>query len=109
MEEFNQTAAPYAKDKCIHELFEEQAASAPEAVALEFEGQSLTYQEVNQRANQLAHHLRALGVGPEERVGICVERGFEMIIGLLAVRLWRVDGQIFKWCQTGRGQAEFIP
>jgi amino acid adenylation domain-containing protein len=75
----------YPADLCIHELFEAQAERTPEAVAVRFEEESLTYRELNARANRLAHHLRALGVGPDARVGVCVERGPEMVAGLLAI------------------------
>ncbi len=83
--EWNDTARDYPRDKCVHEVFEEQAERAPGAVAVVFEGQSLSYGELNSRANRLAHHLRALGVGPDVLVGLCVERSFEMIIGLLGI------------------------
>jgi len=83
--EWNDTRAGYASEKCIHELFEEQVQRAPEAVAVVFEDQELTYGELNRRANQLAHYLRELGVGPDARVAICVERGLELIMGLLGV------------------------
>ena len=83
--EWNDTAADYPKDKCIHQLFEEQVEKTPDAVALVFEDQRLTYRELNSRANQLAHYLRKLGVGPEVAVGICVERTAEMVVGLLGI------------------------
>ena len=83
--EWNDTAADYPKDKCIHELFEEQVEKTPDAIAVEFDGQQLTYRELNSRANQLAHHLIGLGVGPEKLVGICVERSIEMVVGLLGI------------------------
>ncbi|HEX2077791.1 MAG TPA: condensation domain-containing protein, partial [Longimicrobium sp.] len=70
---------------CIHHAFQAQAERTPDAVALVWEHESLTYGELNQRANRLAHHLRALGVGAETRVGICLERGMEMVVSLLAV------------------------
>ena len=70
---------------CAHELFEEQVRKTPEAISLEYEGQHLTYAELNRRANQLAHYLRKLGVKPDMRVAICVERSLEMVVGLLAV------------------------
>ncbi|MBV9107798.1 MAG: AMP-binding protein, partial [Gemmatimonadetes bacterium] len=70
---------------CIHELVEAQVERTPDAVAVVFGDLALTYTELNERANRLAHHLRALGVGPEARVAICVERGLEMMVGLLAV------------------------
>ncbi|HEU0079261.1 MAG TPA: amino acid adenylation domain-containing protein, partial [Longimicrobiaceae bacterium] len=85
LEEWNRTEAEYPADRCIHELFEAQAARTPGAVAVRFEEESLTYRELNERANRLAHHLRALGVGPEVRVGICLERSLEMVVSLLAV------------------------
>ncbi|HEX2079756.1 MAG TPA: AMP-binding protein, partial [Longimicrobium sp.] len=85
LEEWNRTAAGYPADRCIHELFEAQAARAPDAVAIEFEGETLSYGALNERANRLAHHLAGLGVGPETRVGICLERGTEMIVSVLAV------------------------
>jgi amino acid adenylation domain-containing protein len=72
-------------DRCIHELFEEQAAKTPDVVAVVHGGSTLTYSQLNARANRLAYHLRALGVRPDERVAICVERSLEMLIGLLAI------------------------
>ena len=83
--EWNDTAADYPKDKCIHELFEEQAERTPNAVAVEFEGQLVTYRELNEGANRLGHLLTSLGVGPEKLVGICVERSIEMVVGLLGI------------------------
>lgn len=86
---WNDTEKPYRQDCCFHQLFEEQVAKYPEAIALLFDdgnnSQQLTYTELNQRSNQLAHHLRSLGVSPETIVGICVERSPHMIIALLAV------------------------
>ncbi|WP_272426882.1 non-ribosomal peptide synthetase [Polyangium jinanense] len=82
---WNDTAAAYPEGKCIHDLFEEQAARTPDAVALVFAEQELTYRELDQRSNQLAHYLRALGVGPEVLVGLCVERSLEMVVGLLGI------------------------
>jgi amino acid adenylation domain-containing protein len=83
--EWNNTKRDYPKDKCIHQFFEAQAERAPNAVAVAFEDQQLTYRELNSRANQIAHHLRALGVGPEVVVGICMERSLDMVVGLLAI------------------------
>ncbi|TMI02370.1 MAG: amino acid adenylation domain-containing protein, partial [Betaproteobacteria bacterium] len=83
--EWNQTAVEYQRDSCVHELFEAQAERTPQAIAVRFEGQRLTYQELDRRSNQLAHHLRELGVGPEVLVGICVERSLEMVVGLLGI------------------------
>ena len=83
--EWNDTAVEYTSELCIHELFEEQARRSPEATAVVFEGQEVSYGELNRRANQLAHYLRKQGVAPDARVGICVERGVEMVVGVLAV------------------------
>src|SRR4051794_5033076 len=70
---------------CIHEIFAEQAARSPHAIAAVCEGRKLTYDELNRRANQLAHHLRNRGAGPETPVGICAERSLEMLVGLLGI------------------------
>jgi non-ribosomal peptide synthetase component F len=83
--EWNNTTSDYPQDKCIHELFEATVELTPEAVAVVFEGEQLTYRELNARANQVAHYLQTLGVGPEVLVGICVERSLEMIVGLLGI------------------------
>src|SRR5205823_4278451 len=83
--QWNQTERDYPRNKCIHQLFEEQVERTPEAVAVVFEGKSLTYRELNLRANQLAHHLRTLGVGPDVLVGLCVERSLEMVVALLGI------------------------
>ncbi|HEY0606587.1 MAG TPA: AMP-binding protein, partial [Herpetosiphonaceae bacterium] len=83
--EFNTTRADYPKDRCIHQLFEEQAARTPGAIAVVFEDRRLTYAELNTRANQLADHLRGLGVRPETLVALCVERSPEMVIGILGI------------------------
>ena len=83
--EWNATDAPYPADRCIHELFEEQVAKAPDAVAVIYEDTQLTYEELNSQANRLAHYLRRLGVKPDTRVALCVERSLEMMVGLLAV------------------------
>ena len=82
---WNETKCEYPHDKCIHQLFEQQVDSTPDAVAVEFENQQLTYLQLNQRANSLAHHLQSLGVGPEVLVGICVERSIDMVVGLLGI------------------------
>ena len=81
--DLNNTATPYAQDKCVHQLFEEQVDKTPNAIAIVFEDEQLTYLELNQRANQLAHYLQELGVGPEVLVGLYVERSLEMIVGIL--------------------------
>ena len=85
LEGFNNTTVPYPTDRLIHELFEDQVISGPDRTAVVFEGQSLTYLELNHRANQLAHYLRKLGVGSGVSVGVCLERSFEMVISLLGV------------------------
>ena len=83
--EWNNTQTDYPKDKCIHHLFEEQVKKTPDTVAVWFDEQKLTYRELNNRANQLAHYLQTLGVKPEDLVGICIERSLDMIVGLLAI------------------------
>ncbi|HYH82898.1 MAG TPA: condensation domain-containing protein, partial [Longimicrobium sp.] len=85
LREWNATDAAYPREACVHELFEAQVARTPGAVAVVFEGERVTYAELNARANRLAHHLRALGVRPDARVGICVERSVEMVVGLLGI------------------------
>ncbi|MBC1218683.1 amino acid adenylation domain-containing protein [Nostoc sp. UCD121] len=82
---WNYTHAEYPLNKCIHELFEEQVEKTPDAVAVVFEDQQLTYQELNTKANQLAHYLQKLGVAPDVLVGICIERSLEMVVGLLGI------------------------
>jgi amino acid adenylation domain-containing protein len=82
---FNDTAVDYPRDVCIHQLIEAQVAKTPDAVALSHEGETLSYTELNARANRLAHHLRGLGVRPDDRVAICAERGPAMVTGLLAI------------------------
>jgi amino acid adenylation domain-containing protein len=83
--EWNDTGTDYPNDNCIHQLFEEQVERTPAAVAVVFEDQKVTYRELNNRANQLAHYLVKLGVGPEVLVGLCLERSIDMIVGLLAI------------------------
>jgi len=83
--EWNNTQADYPLDKCIHQLFEEQVERTPDNIAVVFEDQQLNYRELNARANQLAHYLQNLGVGPDVLVGICVERSLEMMVGLLGI------------------------
>jgi len=83
--EWNDTTTYYPKDRCVHQWFESQIERMLDAVAVAFEGEHLTYRELNRRANQLAHRLRKLGVGPEVLVGICMERSLEMVIGVLGI------------------------
>ena len=83
--EWNATAAAYGADTTIHELFAQQAARTPEAIAVACGEERLSYGELEQRSNQLARHLRRLGVGAEARVGICVERSLAMVVGLLGI------------------------
>ncbi|MGH9943004.1 MAG: non-ribosomal peptide synthetase [Pyrinomonadaceae bacterium] len=83
--EWNATKVEYPKDKCIHELFEAQSERVPERVAVMSDGEDVSYRELNSRANQLAHHLRRIGIATESLVGILVERSAEMVVALLAV------------------------
>ncbi|WP_442935876.1 amino acid adenylation domain-containing protein [Nostoc sp.] len=83
--EWNKTAVEYPQDKCIHQLFEAQVEQTPNATAVIFGEQQLTYAELNARANQLAHYLQTLGVKPDVLVGLCVERSLEMVVGLLGI------------------------
>jgi amino acid adenylation domain-containing protein/non-ribosomal peptide synthase protein (TIGR01720 family) len=83
--EWNNTQAVDTQHMCIHQLFEAQVERTPDAIAVVFEDQQLTYRELNARANQLAHYLQKLGVKPEVLVGICVERSLDMVIGLLGI------------------------
>jgi amino acid adenylation domain-containing protein len=82
--EWNDTQIDYPK-QCIHQLFEQQVEQTADAVALIFDNQQLTYAELNNRANQLAHHLQKLGVQPDVLVGICMERSLEMVVALLGI------------------------
>ena len=82
---FNDTSLSYPCDQLVQQLFEQQAQLTPSAVAVTYEGHCLTYSELNAKANQLAHRLIALGVRPDDRVAICVERGLDMVVGLLAI------------------------
>ncbi|WP_103734594.1 non-ribosomal peptide synthetase [Pseudomonas sp. GZJR-8] len=83
--DFNATTVDYQLDQTLHGMFEAQVLRTPQAVAAKAGEQQLTYAELNARANQLAHHLQALGVQPQARVAICVERGLDMVIGLYAI------------------------
>ncbi|WP_144174658.1 non-ribosomal peptide synthetase [Pseudomonas sp. Kh13] len=85
VQDWNQTTASYPADRCLHQLFEAQAASGPDAVALIHGEQTLTYGALNARANQLAHKLRESGVGPEVLVGVAMERGLDMVVALMAI------------------------
>jgi amino acid adenylation domain-containing protein len=83
--DWNQTSTEYEKDVCVHQLIERQADLRPTAIAATFRDRKLTYAELNARANQLARHLRSLGVGPESLVGICLDRSLEMLVGVLGI------------------------
>ncbi|KAK9674918.1 hypothetical protein K7432_016790 [Basidiobolus ranarum] len=83
--QWNDTDMPYPEHKCIHQLFEEKVVRTPEAIAVVYEDQILSYAELNAHANRLAHQLIELGVRPDEPVAICVGRSLEMVVGLLAI------------------------
>jgi amino acid adenylation domain-containing protein len=95
--QWNETRRDFPHNRCVHELFEEQAAQAPDAVAVVCGGERLTYAELNARSNRLARHLRACGVRAEVRVGILLERSIEMAVALLAI------------LKTGGGYVAFDP
>jgi pristinamycin I synthase-3/4 len=83
--DFNDTATDFPRERLLHELFQEQAACTPEATAVVFEDRSLSYAQLDARANRLAHRLQAMGVEPDARVVLCADRGIELIVGMLAV------------------------
>jgi len=83
--EWNDTKRNYPQNQCIHQLFEQQVEHTPDAIALIFGNQKLTYRELNERANKVAHYLKTLGIKPDVLVGICMERSLEMVIGILAI------------------------
>ncbi|MCF5332404.1 syringopeptin non-ribosomal peptide synthetase SypA, partial [Pseudomonas syringae] len=85
LEDFNALDGAYPKDLLLHQLFEAQAAAQPDSMAVTYEGQHLSYAELNQWANQIAHRLITEGIGADDRVAICVERGLEMIAGLVGI------------------------
>ncbi len=80
-----QRTVPDLLDQCVHSLIEQQVARTPESTAVTFEGTALSYRQLNEKSNQLAHYLQAIGVGPEIMVGICVDRSLEMLIALLGI------------------------
>ncbi len=85
LHDWNDTRADYPRDRCLHQLFEEQARKTPDAVALRFDGQSLSYAELDAWANRLAHRLHRRGVGRTTLVALCLERSFEMVAAIFAV------------------------
>jgi non-ribosomal peptide synthetase component F len=85
LDTWNRTEVAYPQDRCLHELFEDQVRKTPYASALVFDNHCLSYQQLNARANRLAHHLIDQGVRPDQRVALCVERSVGMVVGLLAI------------------------
>ena len=85
LEEWNDTSVTYAGEQTLHELFETQAATTPEAIALVHEDEQMSYRELNERSNQLAHYLQELGVGPDSLVALCCERSLELVVAMLGV------------------------
>src|SRR5262249_27499139 len=85
LSEWNDVGANYPQSDCIHELFERQVVRRPDSVAVTFDNEQITYRELNGRANQLAHYLRAKGVGPDTTIGLFLERSPEMVVALLAI------------------------
>lgn len=84
-EAWNRSEAVFPAHQCVHQLFEQQVTVSPDAIAICFGNRQLTYTQLNERSNQLAHYLRKLGITPESTVGLCVDRGPEMIIGILGI------------------------
>jgi non-ribosomal peptide synthetase component F len=85
LEDWNKTQANYPADKCIHDLFFQQATKTPDRIAVIFRDQSFTYGELNQKANQLAAYLRRLNAGPGDLIAVCLDRSPDMVIALLAI------------------------
>ena len=85
LQQWNDTETDYPRDLCLHEVIEAQADRTPHAIAAEYENQPLTYQQLDARANQLARHLQSLGVGPEDRVAVCLKRSLELPVALLGI------------------------
>ena len=85
LNEWNQTAVEFDRASCIHSLFEARAVATPDTTAVVYESQSLSYRELDERANQLAHHLNGLGIGPDKLVGVYLERSIEMMVGIMGV------------------------
>jgi len=85
VKQWNETDWEFPRNRCVHQLFDERALATPDNIALDYEGQQLTYRELNERANQLGHYLQRLGVGPDVLVGLCVEPSVEMIVGMLGI------------------------
>jgi amino acid adenylation domain-containing protein len=85
IDDWNRTASAYPRDVTLHALFDEQVRRAPDAEALAWGGECLSYAELDARANRLAHHLAGLGVGPESRVAVMMERGIDLVVSILAV------------------------
>src|SRR5262249_55886725 len=83
--EWNNTKVDYPADPCVQQLFEAQVERTPHAVAVVSETEQLTYAQLNRRANQLAHYLRTLGVGPEAPLAVCVDHSLDMVVGLLGI------------------------
>jgi non-ribosomal peptide synthetase component F len=83
--DWNNTQADYPQDFCLHDLFEYQVKKTPDNIAVSFENQQLTYHELNQRANQVAHYLQKARVAPDVMVGICLERSLDLIVGILGI------------------------
>ena len=84
--EWNDTTVPFRNNECIHQLFEQQVAVAPDAVCLAFEGTYMTFADVNHRANQLARHLCTVGVATDVAVAVLMERSFDLIIAMMGMQ-----------------------
>ncbi|WP_139253735.1 non-ribosomal peptide synthetase [Hydrococcus rivularis] len=85
LKEWHQLGSEYPQDTCLHQLFEEWVEKTPDAIAIEFEDRQLTYRQLNQKANQIAHYLNSQGIKPEDKIGLCVDRSLEMVAGILGI------------------------
>lgn len=84
---WNNTTVPFRTDVCIHQLFQQQAAAQPHAECLIFEGNAITYSQLDQKTNRLAHYLRTLGAGRDIPVAVLMERSFDLIVAVMGKHL----------------------
>src|SRR5258708_39897008 len=85
LSQWNDTTSDFPRNRCVHDLFADQASKTPNAIAVAIGDEYLTYAYLDAKANQVAHHLQSIGVGPEVIAGLCVERSIAMMVGMLAI------------------------